>query len=473
MVAPYAPRRASLPHVSAPPPATPPQRRKRLYGLISLALLALQNTSLAIVLHASRLAPRGGHDGGGANYFTPAAVLLTEILKATISAIFLLHGIADKKAKDVANARARGAQPPAYVDAAYMPSSFSRSSLAFLHPSNLRDLVSMTFSSTAWSLSLPAFLYVLQNNLQYTAAENLEPAIFQTLYQLKILTTALCSRILLGTRLGPRQWAALVVLACGVAIVQVGSQAGSMTGPPPPPPPPGAGPHDFPPPPFGHAGDGEGPSHDRPFTPHAGHGLGHRFFAEQPGPSPMLGFLAVLAACMTSGLAGVWFEKVLKHNKASSSRPVRAFPESTAPSDVSSRPYTHAYTHVSDDKRRATSPAQSLASSSPAGSSTASPVLQATNAASLPPQAQNAPPQCNYSPPSAADSDVWLRNLQLSLFSLPPALIPVVVKIWSCNGDVGAPFKHFGAWAWMIVWLQTLGGLVTALVMRWADNILK
>ena len=39
--------------------------------------------------------------------------------------------------------------------------------------------------------------------------------------------------------------------------------------------------------------------------------------------------------------------------------------------------------------------------------------------------------------------------------------------------DVTAPWRNFGAWAWSIVVLQTVGGLVTACVMRWADNILK
>jgi UDP-sugar transporter A1/2/3 len=104
--------------------------------------------------------------------------------------------------------------------------------------------------------------------------------------------------------------------------------------------------------------------------------------------NPFRGFMAVTFACMTSGLAGVYFEMVLKGTKA----------------------------------------------------------------------------------------DLWTRNIQLSFFSLIPALVPVLFNSSTSHGLVGAlvePFANFSVWAWATVLTQVLGGLVTAIVIKYSDNILK
>lgn len=113
-------------------------------------------------------------------------------------------------------------------------------------------------------VSVPALLYVIQNNLQYVAVSNLDAASFQVLYQLKILTTAIFSVFLLGKSILPLQWGAIVILMFGVALVQLDDSGTSSKS------------------------------------------------ATVEGQSTTVGLIAVIAACMCSGFAGVYFEKILK-----------------------------------------------------------------------------------------------------------------------------------------------------------------
>mmetsp|Transcript_36527 Transcript_36527/g.97589 ORF Transcript_36527/g.97589 Transcript_36527/m.97589 type:complete len:318 (+) Transcript_36527:79-1032(+) len=117
-------------------------------------------------------------------------------------------------------------------------------------------------------LAIPSALYTIQNNLAYYAVSNLPAATYQLLYQAKILTTAMFSVFLLGRKLSQWQWISLVFLVAGVGMVQTSSMKASST-------------------------------------------------ESADGQNELLGFFSVLAACCSSGLAGVYFEMVLKGSKVS------------------------------------------------------------------------------------------------------------------------------------------------------------
>jgi len=113
-------------------------------------------------------------------------------------------------------------------------------------------------------ICVPSLLYVMQNNLLYVGISNLEAATFQITYQLKILTTALFSVVMLRKKLSPLQWVALLLLFVGVSVVQLT------------------------------------PSDSKNAV---------KIATEQ---NPMKGLIAVIICCCISGFAGVYFEKMLK-----------------------------------------------------------------------------------------------------------------------------------------------------------------
>uniref|UniRef100_A0A087YF58 Solute carrier family 35 member A3b n=1 Tax=Poecilia formosa TaxID=48698 RepID=A0A087YF58_POEFO len=187
-------------------------------------------------------------------------------------------------------------------------------------------------------LAVPAGIYTLQNNLLYVALSNLDAATYQVTYQLKILTTALFSISMLGKRLGLYQWLSLLSLMAGVTLVQVSQWPTNSTG------------------------------EQKVLT--AG--------------SQVVGVVAVLMACVSSGFAGVYFEKILKETKQS----------------------------------------------------------------------------------------VWVRNIQLGLFSFLLGFLGMMVYDGQSVRQSGM-FQGYNAITWTVVVLQAVGGLVVAVVIKYADNILK
>ena len=74
--------------------------------------------------------------------------------------------------------------------------------------------------SNATRLVVPSVLYVIQNNLLFEGMRLLSPTAYMVCSQSKILTSAFCSVLLLGTRITHKQYVALLVLVCGMVMVQ-------------------------------------------------------------------------------------------------------------------------------------------------------------------------------------------------------------------------------------------------------------
>ena len=115
----------------------------------------------------------------------------------------------------------------------------------------------------ALKIMIPALLYLLQNTLLYVALANLTAPLFQVTYQTKLVTTAIVSVIMLNRKYTFQQWVCLVTLSLGVAVVVLDQKSEDKD-----------------------KDDGK--------------------------QSLFLGLLAVSIACLSSALAGVYFEKVVK-----------------------------------------------------------------------------------------------------------------------------------------------------------------
>merc|ERR1719181_1923028 len=85
----------------------------------------------------------------------------------------------------------------------------------------LRDMRTQIFCSSMWLMAVPALLYAVQKQLLYLSIQNLQPAVYQVTNQLKVVSAALFSVLMLGRRLTLRKCAALLLLVGGVTMVQL------------------------------------------------------------------------------------------------------------------------------------------------------------------------------------------------------------------------------------------------------------
>lgn len=191
---------------------------------VSLVCLTLQTTSIIITYSYSRKVP-----SGTTKYLSSTVVVIAEILKLLFCTAII-----------------------------YKESNYKISKL--LDTVNQEILRNFRESIKVF---VPAFLYTVQNNLSFYALTNLDPASYQVAYQLKILTTAMFSVLMVNKSIRRLQWFSLFLLFVGVSIVQLeGAQS-------------------------------EASNEER---------------------NRLLGLLAVTACCMSSGFSGVYFERLIKIN---------------------------------------------------------------------------------------------------------------------------------------------------------------
>ncbi|XP_053736450.1 CMP-sialic acid transporter isoform X3 [Synchiropus splendidus] len=137
------------------------------------------------------------------------------------------------------------------------------------HPSRLKNALveHIIFSpKELLKLSVPSVVYAIQNNMAFLALSNLDAAVYQVTYQLKIPCTALCTVLMLNRSLSRLQWFSVFMLCAGVTLVQWKPAEATKV---------------------------------------------------QIEQNPVLGFTAIAIAVLCSGFAGVYFEKVLKSSDTS------------------------------------------------------------------------------------------------------------------------------------------------------------
>ncbi|XP_071536088.1 UDP-N-acetylglucosamine transporter-like [Panulirus ornatus] len=115
---------------------------------------------------------------------------------------------------------------------------------------------------------VPSLVYLIQNNLLYYSASNIDAATYQVTNQMKILTTAIFAVLILHKRLRGTQWVSLALLTVGVCLVQISSS-------------------------------------DKAFN------------STTTVQNRVLGCVAAVGACFCSGFAGIYFEKILKGSDVS------------------------------------------------------------------------------------------------------------------------------------------------------------
>ncbi|KAG0323378.1 hypothetical protein BGZ99_002795 [Dissophora globulifera] len=300
---------------------------------LSLVVLLLQNSTLVLMMRYSRV----NVDPDQPMYLASTAVVFAELIKLAACFAVLV----------------------------YKTKSFSRTMYIVR-----KDILEQP--GEILKMLVPSGLYALQNNLLYIALSNLEAATFQVTYQMKILSTAVFSVIMLNRRLSSQKWFALCLLMVGVTLVQlqnVGSRSSTVVV----------------------DTKDELVAEDEVLDAAVSENVAEATnqlnggAEEEAGPvqNPFVGLVAVLTSCVSSGVAGCYFEKILK----------------------------------------------------------------------------------------GAEADMWVRNLQLgisgSLFSFL-AMFYDRQKIYE-----GGLLQGYTPMTWLVVCNQALGGLLVAIVVKYADNILK
>ena len=152
--------------------ATAVPTASRKHQALALFILTIQNTALVLVTKFS-------YRTAATPYVVSTVIASAELVKLVLSYVLLVASDGQSAARDA-----------------------------------LREV-----PSNATRLAVPSVLYVIQNNLLFEGVRLLSPTAYMVCSQSKILTSAICSVLLLGTRITRKQCVALMVLVCGMIMV--------------------------------------------------------------------------------------------------------------------------------------------------------------------------------------------------------------------------------------------------------------
>jgi UDP-galactose transporter len=152
-------------------PAASPASRK--YRALALIVLTIQNTALVLVTKFS-------YRQTALPYVASTVIASAELIKLLLCCVLLVACDGHRATRDA-----------------------------------LREV-----PSNATHLAVPSVLYVIQNNLLFEGVRLLSPTTYIVCSQSKILTSAICSALFLGKRITRKKYLALLVLVCGMVMVQ-------------------------------------------------------------------------------------------------------------------------------------------------------------------------------------------------------------------------------------------------------------
>uniref|UniRef100_A0A8C6DEM2 Solute carrier family 35 member A1 n=1 Tax=Moschus moschiferus TaxID=68415 RepID=A0A8C6DEM2_MOSMO len=158
--------------------AAPRENVNLLFKLYCLAVMTLVAATYTIALRYTRTSDKE-------LYFSTTAVCITEVIKLLLSV-----GILAKETGNLGRFKA-----------------------------SLRENV-LGSPKELMKLSVPSLVYAVQNNMAFLALSNLDAAVYQVTYQLKIPCTALCTVLMLNRTLSKLQWISVFMLCGGVILVQ-------------------------------------------------------------------------------------------------------------------------------------------------------------------------------------------------------------------------------------------------------------
>ncbi|VDO94263.1 unnamed protein product [Soboliphyme baturini] len=259
-------------------------------------------------------------------------------------------------------------------------------------------------------------LYTLQNILIIVSASNLNPAVFQVSYQIKIFTTAIFFVMILKRKLSRCQWFALFLLFVGISMVQVNEKLDTHPSP--------------------------------PVNVTSNHVSGT---VAKSTDNYLLAYLQVLVVLLNSVTCLSLFKLY----------PVSAV--ISAPTAMSEHKKLNSFPHYTVVSMAVPDAFQCFERSSPCFAGMVS-VLGATMLSGF---------SGVYLEKMLKSSNLslWMRNIQLSFTGLPISLISMLIEDYErVRLNV---FRDYDFLVWTIVLFFAIGGLLVAATIKFADNIQK